>query len=251
MGALPGSPRRGEGELSLLQLLPNLITITAIVAGLTAIRFGIQGNYELSAQLIVLAALLDGIDGRIARALKSDSRLGAELDSLADFLNFGVAPPLVVYFWVLQDAPSAGWLAVLVFSVCCVLRLARFNVWNKAGPGRDELWFVGVPAPAGALLVMLPMFLSFAIAEAPDLPPGPVAAYMVLIGLALISRLRTPSLRQVRIARGRVRYVIVALAFVGAALMTYPWVTLALLCLAYVAAVLAGLFRHRRRGEGR
>ncbi|MEO1502492.1 MAG: CDP-diacylglycerol--serine O-phosphatidyltransferase, partial [Pseudomonadota bacterium] len=144
-------------DLALVQLIPNMLTIAAICAGLSAIRFGVQGNYELAVLLIVAACILDGLDGKIARLVGGDSKMGAELDSLADFVNFGVAPPLVIYLWALQDMRSAAWLCVLIFAICCVLRLARFNVSNKAdGVDQPDDFFVGVPAPAGAILVLLP-----------------------------------------------------------------------------------------------
>lgn len=233
---------RPKTEITIIQLLPNLLTITSICAGLTAIRFGFQGNYELSVQLILVAAILDGLDGRLARLLKSDSKMGAELDSLADFLNFGVAPPLVIYFWALQDLAGAGWIAVLIFAVCCVVRLARFNVGNKSDfETEDSRFFIGVPAPAGALLAMLPMYVSFAISDRLIVPAILVSAYMVVIGLLLISRIPTWSFKTVTISRENVKFFLVGFAFVGAAVLTYAWTTLVLLCLAYVAVVVWAL----------
>ena len=149
------APRSQKTELPLFQLVPNLITLAAICAGLTAIRFAFQGSIEYAVALIVLAAVLDGIDGRLARALKSESELGAELDSLADFLNFGVAPALTLYAWTLSEPRGAGWIAVLVYAICCVMRLARFNVSRSETTG-DSAYFEGFPSPAGAMLVMLP-----------------------------------------------------------------------------------------------
>jgi CDP-diacylglycerol--serine O-phosphatidyltransferase len=171
----PPSEKTGA-DLALIQLLPNALTITAICAGLSAIRFGVQGNYVLAVQLILLACVLDGLDGRLARLLRSSSPMGAELDSLADFLNFGVAPPLILYFWALQDMRSAAWISVLVYAVCCVVRLARFNVNDKAeaekakngdAVGESGSFFTGIPSPAGALLVLLPMTASFAFHNRP------------------------------------------------------------------------------------
>lgn len=141
---------RAAEKVTLIQLLPNVLTVVAICAGLTAIRFGLQGSYELAVQLILLAAVLDGLDGRLARALKSESGMGAELDSLADFLNFGVAPGMLLYTWALEDSRSFGWIAVLVFAVCAVVRLARFNVMRKSeDKDHDNAYFTGVPSPAG------------------------------------------------------------------------------------------------------
>jgi len=222
-----------KSELGLLQLLPNMLTIAAICAGLTAIRYGVQGNYLYAVQLILVASVLDGLDGRLARLLAADSKMGAELDSLADFLNFGVAPALIVYFWALQDVRGAGWIAALVYAVCCVVRLARFNVAGKSEDSDSAgEYFVGVPAPAGALLVMLPMYLSFAFNDARLLPNVIVGGYVVVIGLLMISHIPTWSFKTTRISRGNVKYFLVGFAFVAAAVWTFAWITLSVLCFA-------------------
>lgn len=240
--------RKPRADFALVQLLPNMLTIAAIGAGLSAIRFGVAGNFTLAVQFIAAACVLDGLDGRMARYLGSDSQMGAELDSLADFLNFGVAPPLLIYYWALQDQPGLGWMSVLFFSVCCVLRLARFNVTSKADekpPPREH--FTGVPAPAGALLVLLPMYASFAVGNHALVPDLLVMAYMALVGLLLISTIPTLSPKSVRISRGNVRYFLLGSVFVGAAFLTYAWITLVALCLAYITLVAWGLLSRRRR----
>ena len=240
---MPKTSDRKKTDLALIQLLPNILTIVAICAGLTAIRFGVQGSYVHAVQLIVVAAILDGVDGRLARLLGSDSKMGAELDSLADFLNFGVAPALVVYYWTLQDTRSIGWLSVLVFAVCCVVRLARFNVDSKSDDNdHDSAYFTGVPAPAGALLVMLPMYLAFAFPDFVVIPDILVSLYMVLIGYLLISRIPTWSFKTIRISRENIKFFLVVVAFVGAAVLTFAWISLMLLCLAYIAVVVWQLF---------
>lgn len=245
---MPEPAKRPESELALIQLLPNALTITAICAGLTAIRFGIQGNYTFAVQLVMAACVLDGLDGRIARLLGSDSKMGAELDSLADFLNFGVAPALILYYWGLTEIRSTGWLCVLVFAVCCVLRLARFNVSSKSeDAGPKSAYFEGVPAPAGALLVMLPMYVSFTFANAPLLPGYAVCLYMVLIGLLLISRVPTWSFKTTRISRGNVKFFLVGVALAAAAVLTFAWATLIVLCVGYVTIVIWGWFDRRTR----
>src|SRR6201997_5469850 len=165
----PFDPRRLEGRrprfrlIPVRPLLPNLITLLALCAGLTAIRLAVEDKLEWAVAAIVFAALLDGIDGRIARMLKGTSRFGAELDSLADFVNFGVAPALILYFWGLHDLKSAGWIAALVFAICAGLRLARFNVMiddpNK--PAWAGNFFTGIPAPAGAITVLLPIYVYY------------------------------------------------------------------------------------------
>ena len=232
-------------ELPLLQLLPNFLTVGAICAGLTAIRFAFQGNYELAVALIVLAAAIDGIDGRIARLLKSESAIGAELDSLADFVNFGVAPGLILYLWALQDARSGGWIVVLLFAICCVLRLARFNVGLKAGNG-DGRFFTGVPAPAGALVVLLPLYISELMPTEPRFPPLAVGTYMVAIGLLMISRLPSPALKSVTVYPENAKFVVIGFVALGAALLTYPWATLVLLSLVYLLSLIWA-WRAKRR----
>lgn len=239
-------PDKNGSEFALVQLIPNMLTITAICAGLSAIRFGVQGNYALAVLLIFAAAILDGLDGRLARLLSSDSKMGAELDSLADFLNFGVAPPLVIYFWALQDVRGIGWISVLVYAVCCVVRLARFNVASKSDQDAvPSAYFAGVPSPAGALLVMLPMFVAFALEEPNVLPGVVICGYMILIGLLMISRVPTWSFKTARVSRENVKYFLVAFAFVAAALLSYAWITLIALCLLYVGIVIWGYISHK------
>src|SRR5271156_7067332 len=153
-------PKRRFRRIPVRTLVPNIITLLALCAGLTAIRMAFENRYVLALAAIVFAAILDGIDGRLARFLKGTSRFGAELDSLSDFVNFGVAPALVLYFWDLHELKSAGWIAALLFAICGALRLARFNVMI-VDPGRPAWaanFFVGVPAPAGAIIVLLPIY---------------------------------------------------------------------------------------------
>ena len=233
-------PSEAPRQLLLLKLLPNLVSILALCSGLTAIRYAIAGNYTLAVLLIGVAAALDGVDGRLARMLKSESAIGAELDSLCDFVNFGVTPALVLYLWGLRPETSLGWIAVLVYAVCCMLRLARFNVGSKVAVGEaaEKTSFIGVPSPAGALLVLSPLYLEFATGRVLEVHPVIVAGWMVGIGALMISRVRTPSLKRITIATDMARYVLVGAVVVVAAVLTYPWVTLLTLCLAYLAGVL-------------
>lgn len=229
-----------KSELSIVQLLPNLMTLAAICAGLTAIRYGIEGNFERAVRFILIAGVLDGLDGRVARMLKSESAIGAELDSLADFVNFGVAPVLIIYFWGLQDMRNEAWIAILIFAVCCVTRLARFNVVSRAAVDEPKPdFFTGVPAPAGAVLVMLPMYLAFVFDWTPN--PGiedlSISAWVVVVGLLMVSRIPTFSLKSTTIRRERVRYFLIAFVGFIALLLTYTWVTLAMVSLAYLASI--------------
>lgn len=247
---MPDHLRRPSGEMSLMQLLPNMLTVSAICAGLSAIRFGVQGDYTLAVLLIMLAAVLDGVDGRLARLLGSSSKLGAELDSLADFLNFGVAPALLLYFWGFEEMRGLAWISALVFAVCSMMRLARFNVDAKSDSQvRDPAYFQGVPSPAGALLVLLPMYVSFLFGREPVLPEALICVHMVLVGLLLISRIPTWSFKTTRISRENVKFFLIAVTATLAMLLTFPWITLIALCLGYAFMVIWGL-RKRRGSSG-
>lgn len=214
-----------------------MLTLGAICAGLTAIRLSVQGDYLTAVQLILLAAVMDGLDGRLARLLRSDSRMGAELDSLADFLNFGVTPALVLYFWALEDTRSLGWIAALIFAICCVIRLARFNIATKAEEAPDNTFFMGVPSPAAAILVMLPMYVSFGLADSSILPDLVLCLYMMAIGITMILRIPTYSFKKLRISRENAKFALLGTVIVGAAVVIFPWIALAGLCLVYVVVV--------------
>lgn len=236
-----------DTKFSLIQLLPNVLTITAICAGMSAIKSGVQGDYALAVKLIMVAGILDGIDGRLARLFGSSSEFGAELDSLADFLNFGVAPSLIIYFWALQDVRSTAWIAALIFAICCVIRLARFNVGAKSNNSQScSRFFVGIPSPAGALLVMFPMYFAFTFPNAPALPDLAICLYMIVIGFLLISHIPTWSFKNIRISRENVKFFLVSVVCAGAMFLTFPWISLILLCLTYVGAVIwAGIYKIR------
>jgi CDP-diacylglycerol---serine O-phosphatidyltransferase len=245
MARKPTDPPR---ELLLLKLLPNLVSIMALCAGLTAIRFAISENFGMSVLLIGTAAALDGLDGRLARMLKSESAIGAELDSLCDFVNFGVTPAIVLYLWGLRTETSLGWIAVLVYAVCCMLRLARFNVGARAvGEAAEKTSFIGVPSPAGAMLVLVPVYVVFALDEAFLMPPVLIAVWMLGVGALMISRVRTPSLKRITIAADYARYALVGSVVLIAALLTYPWVTLTVLSASYLGAILALFLKGARR----
>ena len=230
-----------KSKIRLIHLLPNLLTITAICAGLTAIRFGYEANFEIAVGLILVACVLDALDGRLARMLNQTTALGAELDSLADFVNFGVAPALILHSWTLKDLPRAGWMAVLFYAICCVLRLARFNVSAlKEAPETQSSYFVGVPSPAGAILVLLPMIISFATTKAPLTPPAVVAFYICIVGFLMISRLRTYSFKNLAIDRANTKSFLLTGAVLVAALLTYFWITLTVLTLGYIGSLIWG-----------
>lgn len=201
-----------RARLSLTQLLPNVLTLAALCAGLTAIRYAVQGSFDAAVALILVAAVLDGLDGRLARRLRSESAMGAELDSLCDFVDFGVAPALVIHLWAYGGAGGEGWIAVLVYVVACALRLARFNVGSREPAPAVPLnkAFTGVPSPAGAMLALLPVFVANLLPEA-VLPPPLCALWLVVVGALMVSRLPTPAFRPVRVRASQARLLLLGL----------------------------------------
>ncbi|CDX19120.1 CDP-alcohol phosphatidyltransferase [Mesorhizobium sp. ORS 3324] len=223
-----GGPR--IREIPMRMVLPNLVTVLAICAGLSGIRFAFEDRFEPAVVMVLLAAFLDGIDGRLARMLKATSKFGAQMDSLADIVNFGVAPALVLYAFLLDLAGSPGWIAALLFTIACGMRLARFNVLAEETdqPAWQSEYFVGVPAPAGAVLVMLPLYLYFLrLGLEPSRPAAFVATgFTVLVAFLLVSRLPVYSGKSVKVPGDRVLPVILGVVLYILLLMAYPWYTL-------------------------
>src|SRR6516164_1660295 len=251
----PFDPRRLEGRrprfrlIPVRTLLPNLITLLALCAGLTAIRLAVEDKLEWAVAAIVFAALLDGIDGRLARMLKGTSRFGAELDSLADFVNFGVAPALMLYFWGLHELGNASWIAAMVFAISTGLRLARFNVMiddpNK--PAWAANFFTGIPAPAGAITVLLPIYVYF-LGMPRVVFVAPVAlVYTLTIAFLMVSRLPVFSGKRVgkRVAPEMVLPVFVAVVLFFALLISYPWVVLTIGTVCFLASLPLGYIAYR------
>lgn len=221
----PELRRRRFRPIPVRMLVPNFITLLAICAGLTAIRLSTEGRMELAVYAIVFAAVLDGIDGRVARMIKGQSKFGAELDSLADFVNFGVAPGLILYFWQLHELGNGGWIAAMVFAISGGLRLARFNasIDDPNKPAFAANFFTGVPAPAGAITVLLPVYLAFL--GSPKPPATLTAVFTLLIAFLMVSRLPVFSGKQVkmRVPPEMVLPVFVSVIFFIALLVSYPW----------------------------
>lgn len=239
--------RFGRG-LTMRALIPNAITAAALCSGLTGIRFAIIGDWERAVFAILLAGLLDGIDGRIARLLHAQSRFGAELDSLADSLSFGVAPALVLFLWSLDDMPRLGWFAALAFAICCALRLARFNaqIDTEDQPRKAAGFLTGVPAPVAAGLAFLPLYLWLASGEELFRKPILVGVWIVVIAALMISDLATMSWKSIR-PQTEVRLpAIAAIGLVFAALLTEPWWTLAIVSLGYLLLMPLAPFRYAR-----
>jgi CDP-diacylglycerol---serine O-phosphatidyltransferase len=231
-------------------LVPNVITLLALCAGLTAIRLAVEDRLEWALAAIVFAAMLDGIDGRVARMLKGTSRFGAELDSLADFVNFGVAPGLILYFWGLHELKSAGWIAALVFAICAALRLARFNVMieDPNRPAWAGNYFVGVPAPAGAITVLLPIYVHFLGVPHFDFAAPVTLLYTLAIAFLMVSRLPVFSGKRVgkRVAPEMVLPVFVLIVLFFALLVSYPWEVLTIGTVVYLMSLPFGWLSYRQ-----
>jgi CDP-diacylglycerol--serine O-phosphatidyltransferase len=242
--------RRRFKPVPVRMLLPNMVTLLSLCLGLTGIRMAMEDRLELAIGAIVVAAVLDGLDGRIARLLQSSSRFGAELDSLADFICFGVAPGIILYRWGLGDLKNFGWIATLVFGMCAALRLARFNVMleDPTRPAFAGNFFVGVPAPAAALVVMLPAY--FDLLGLPQSFATSVFAtlYVIAISLLMVSRIPTWSGKKVgtRVPREWVMAVFVLVVLFTALLISYPWEVLATGALFYLAAIPVAYAHYKR-----
>lgn len=243
----PDVRRRRFRPIPVRMLVPNVITLLAICAGLTSIRLSIEGRMTLAVYAIVFAAALDGIDGRVARMIKGQSKFGAELDSLADFVNFGVAPGLMLYFWQLHELGNAGWIAAMVFAISGGLRLARFNATmddpNK--PAFAANFFTGVPAPAGAITVLLPIYVAFL--DLGRLPAAVTAAYTLLIAFLMVSRLPVFSgkTKRMRVSPELVLPAFVAVIVFVAILIAYPWHVLSIGTVLYLLALPLGYKSYR------
>ncbi|MBN9048120.1 MAG: CDP-diacylglycerol--serine O-phosphatidyltransferase [Rhizobiales bacterium] len=240
-----GSPRRRRFKaIPVRMLVPNLITLLALCAGLTAIRLAFENKLDLALAGIVFAALLDGIDGRVARMLKGTSKFGAELDSLADFVNFGVAPALILYFWGLHDFKSFGWIAALVFAICGGLRLARFNVMidDPHKPAWAGNFFTGVPAPAGAIVVLLPIYLNFLGVPRGSALTAFSLVFALFVAFLMVSRLPVFSGKQVgkRVPTEMVLPVFVVAVLFFALLLAYPFEVLTVGTVLYLGALPLG-----------
>ncbi|MBO6719281.1 MAG: CDP-diacylglycerol--serine O-phosphatidyltransferase [Rhizobiaceae bacterium] len=231
-----GGPR--IREIPLRVVIPNLITVLAICAGLTGIRLAFEGRFELAVTMVLLAAALDALDGRTARMLKGSSKFGAQMDSLADIVNFGVAPAMVLYAFLLHQLGSLGWIAALIFAIACALRLARFNVMaeDPDRPAWQTAYFVGVPAPAGAVLVLLPVYLGFLGMPLEYGPAFAAAVFTVLMGILLVSRIRVWSGKAPgkRINRDSVPFFILCAVLLVMLFVAYTWYTLTAGVIAYL-----------------
>ena len=246
--------RRRLRERPLLHLVPNLFTILGLCAGMTGMRYALDDRWSLAVALVALAVVLDGLDGRSARLLRIQTKLGAQLDSLADFLSFGVAPAVIVYLWTLREVRGLGWALAMLFATCCALRLARFNV-ELEEPQRPRWslhFFKGIPAPAAAGLALLPLIGWLASGGAWLRSWGLNAAMMLFVALMMVSRVPTFSIKRLRISPEYVVPVLVLAVMVVVFLVTEPWATLSFVGLVYLLSIPVAVYvadRMRRQEE--
>ena len=248
-------------NLSILRLIPNIATIAALCTGLSSIRFALLGQFEFALLAIIIAAILDGIDGRIARLLKATSDFGAELDSLSDFISFGVGPAIVIYILSLNKLEAFGWGVTIFFASCMGLRLARFNAMNikqqidqsKNQVNRSPVitagnskFFIGVPAPAGAMIVFLPFILHLAFGLDIFLNPYVYTIVMICTGLLLISKIPTYSLKSVTISRQKILLSMVIAAVVVTLLISTPWLMFSLIIISYLISILFSQYEYKK-----
>lgn len=234
-------------------LLPNIITLMALGCGLTSIRFAIELKFEFAVTAIVIAGILDALDGRIARLLKGATRFGAELDSLTDFVNFGVAPAIVLYLWALQDLKGLGWIVVMSLSLCCVLRLARFNIAldDPDKPAWKANYFTGIPAPAGAGLALLPMYLTFLGLMSQAYASFVLLFYIPAVAFLMVSHVPTFSGKLIgqRVRRDIVAPILIIAVLFAALVASYPWAMLSAISCAYLAFLPFSAWRYRKLEE--
>lgn len=238
-------------DVPIARLIPNIITVFGICVGLTALRFALTGNVTMALYLLVLAMILDAVDGKVARAMNSQSVIGAELDTLSDFFNFGIATPLILYFTLFASSAVAnlGWFCVLFLAVCCAFRLARFNVSisGDAAPDKPSVHFTGVPAPALACLSLSPLYLVMLGVDVPGQYAGYAAFFLVVTGLLAVATFPTIALKGFTIP-GRLQSVaLFAIAVVLTCLLVFPWHTLLVGNAVYLATL--PVYALRYRGE--
>ena len=227
-------------------LIPNMLTTLALCAGLSAVKFALQARFEMAVTAIVIAAMLDGIDGRVARLLKKTSQFGVELDSLADFMSFGVVTAIVVYLWQLSTLGDFGWGIVLIYASCCALRLARFNVGQvEKNSGSWPVKFsVGVAAPAAAMIALLPLVISFIFDIA--ISPYISATVMLFTAFLMVSRFPTFSFKRINVVNKHVLLALIFISCIFAMTISYPWVILALATISYIATLPLSFISYRK-----
>ena len=229
-------------------LLPNILTLGGVCLGISSIKFSIDGNFNLSVTLILLAAILDALDGRIARLIKGTSEFGKELDSLTDFVSFGIAPVFILYFWELNSYGKLGWAIALIYSVCCVLRLARFNLTKYDD---NHAWknnfFEGIPSPAGGLIILIPLIYELSNFDF-DFNLRFITPYLtIFIALMLVSKVPTPSLKKISISPKTTMFLLLSVGMIFIALLFYTFKTLLFFSLIYLIFIPVSIFFYKKQ----
>ena len=231
-------------------LLPNILTLGGVCLGISSIKFAFDGNFSLAVIFIILAAILDALDGRIARLIKGTSEFGKELDSLTDFVSFGIAPVLLLYFWELNNYGKLGWAITLIYSVCCVLRLARFNLTKV---DNTKLWknnyFEGIPSPAGGLLILAPLLLELSDLKVNFDIKFIVPYFTVLIAFLLVSKIPTLSLKKISISPKTTVFILLAIGMMFISLLFYTFKTLLVFCLIYLISIPISFFMYKNQNK--
>ncbi len=229
-------------------LLPNILTLGGVCLGISSIKFSIDGNYSLAVIFILFAAILDALDGRIARLIKGTSEFGKELDSLTDFVSFGIAPVFILYFWELNKYGKLGWAITLIYSVCCVLRLARFNLTKI---DKQQIWksnyFEGVPSPAGGILILMPLIFTLADLNINFDVKIFTPYFTVLIAILLVSKVPTFSLKKFSISPKTTAFILLGIGTIIISLLFYTFETLLLFGIAYLISVPASFFAYKHK----
>ncbi|AFX99067.1 CDP-diacylglycerol--serine O-phosphatidyltransferase [Candidatus Endolissoclinum faulkneri L2] len=234
--------------LSFNKLLPNMITVMALCFGMSCLRFAFAERWKFAVGMILLAAVFDALDGRMARLLRAQSRFGAELDSLSDFLCFGVVPAVLIFLWSMIKLQNLGWMVVLFFAICCVLRLARFNVRPEDNEASilAHNYVIGVPAPAGAGLALLPLILDFQFYLGLKDTPIFVAIWLIGVGLLMVSHIPTYSFKQIKLSQGWIVPTLLFSGLITATLISVPWFTLSILLILYLSSIPLSLNTYRK-----
>ena len=231
-------------------LLPNILTLGGVCLGISSIKFSIDGNYSLAVIFILLAAILDALDGRVARLIKGTSEFGKELDSLTDFVSFGIAPVFILYFWELNNYGKLGWAITLIYSVCCVLRLARFNL-TKIDP--KQLWksnyFEGVPSPAGGILILTPLIFELADLNLNFDIKNFTPYFTILIAILLVSKAPTLSLKKISISSGITAFILLGIGIIFISLLFYTFETLLIFSLVYLLSIPISFFMYKNKNR--
>ena len=236
-------------DISIGKLVPSSITLLALGSGVTAIRFGLDDQWTVAVSFVICAMILDMLDGRAARLLGADSRFGAQLDSLADLVSFGVAPAVIMYMWSLKAMGNAGWIAALIFCACAAIRLARFNVESVRDEGatKGNPYFTGLPTPAAACMMLLPLLISFQWNDPLVRQPWVSGIFIAITSVLMVSRLPTPSIKYMKLQRQHRTLAVAAFAGLAALLIAWPWATMTVGLLIYVASIPFAIVAHQPR----